>query len=174
MLETAYFLAKIGPDTSENEQHFAEILPIGRRVADRCRHRGCALSPRDLNLAGRRLGGDGAVGGPGGRRVAPGGAGSCRRRSRPPRQTAANFTGLRFTLDFNLLKQYHTAIPLLMSGMMTIDPVEERRGRGDACVPSCLPQKYKQLRLLLLCLILLVRVFGPLLIVFKEIKVTHR
>ena len=31
----AYFLAKIGADTAENEQHFAEILPIGRRVADR-------------------------------------------------------------------------------------------------------------------------------------------
>ena len=28
-------VAKIGVDTAENEQHFAEILPIGRRVADR-------------------------------------------------------------------------------------------------------------------------------------------
>ena len=36
MLENAYFLAKIGADIAENEQHFAEILPIGRRVADRC------------------------------------------------------------------------------------------------------------------------------------------
>ena len=36
MLQNAYFLAKIGADTAENEQHFAEILPIGRRVADRC------------------------------------------------------------------------------------------------------------------------------------------
>ena len=34
MLQNAYFLAKIGADTAENEQHFAEILPIGRRVAD--------------------------------------------------------------------------------------------------------------------------------------------
>ena len=34
MLKNAYFLAKIGADTAENEQHFAEILPIGRRVAD--------------------------------------------------------------------------------------------------------------------------------------------
>ena len=34
-----YFLAKFGADTAENEQHFAEILPIGRRVADRCRAR---------------------------------------------------------------------------------------------------------------------------------------
>ena len=36
MLQNAYFLAKIGADTAENEQHFAEILPTGRRVADRC------------------------------------------------------------------------------------------------------------------------------------------
>ena len=35
MLPNAYFLAKIGADTAENEQPFAEILPIGRRVADR-------------------------------------------------------------------------------------------------------------------------------------------
>ena len=28
-----YFLAKIGADTAENDQHCAEILPIGRRVA---------------------------------------------------------------------------------------------------------------------------------------------
>ena len=27
MLENAYLLAKIGADTAENEQHFAEILP---------------------------------------------------------------------------------------------------------------------------------------------------
>ena len=27
MLQNAYFLAKIGTDTAENEQHFAEILP---------------------------------------------------------------------------------------------------------------------------------------------------
>ena len=26
MLENAYFLAKIGADTAENEQHFAEVL----------------------------------------------------------------------------------------------------------------------------------------------------
>ena len=31
MLQNAYFLANIGADTAENEQHFAEILPIGRR-----------------------------------------------------------------------------------------------------------------------------------------------
>ena len=27
MLQNAYFLAKIGADTAEDEQHFAEILP---------------------------------------------------------------------------------------------------------------------------------------------------
>ena len=32
MLQNAYFLAEIGADTAENEQHFAEIWPIGRRV----------------------------------------------------------------------------------------------------------------------------------------------
>ena len=32
MLKNAYFLAKIGADTAENEQHFAEILPIGRSI----------------------------------------------------------------------------------------------------------------------------------------------
>ena len=30
MLQNAYFLAKIGADTAENEQHFAEILPTYR------------------------------------------------------------------------------------------------------------------------------------------------
>ena len=35
MLKNAHFLAKIGADTAEHEQQFAEILPIGRRVADR-------------------------------------------------------------------------------------------------------------------------------------------
>ena len=33
MLQNAYLLAKIGADTAENEQHFAEILQICRRVA---------------------------------------------------------------------------------------------------------------------------------------------
>ena len=40
MLQNAYFLAKIGADTAENEQHFAEILPIGRRVAGTVHVRG--------------------------------------------------------------------------------------------------------------------------------------
>ena len=47
MLQNAYFLAKIGADTAENEQHFAEILPIGRRVADRC-------SPRERAVGAAR------------------------------------------------------------------------------------------------------------------------
>ena len=34
MLTNAYLLAKICADTAENEQHFVEILPIGRRVAE--------------------------------------------------------------------------------------------------------------------------------------------
>ena len=33
MLQNAYFLAKIGADTAENEQHFAEILVPPRRQA---------------------------------------------------------------------------------------------------------------------------------------------
>ena len=45
MLKNAYLLAKVGADTAENEQHFAEILPIGRRVADRSSAVG---SPIDL------------------------------------------------------------------------------------------------------------------------------
>ena len=37
MLKNAYLLEKIGADTAEIEQHFAEILPIGRRqnIGDR-------------------------------------------------------------------------------------------------------------------------------------------
>ena len=38
MLQNAHFLAKIGADTAENEQHFAEILPtdaLWRRRHDR-------------------------------------------------------------------------------------------------------------------------------------------
>ena len=31
MLQNAYFVAKIGTDTAENEQHFAEILPTDAR-----------------------------------------------------------------------------------------------------------------------------------------------
>ena len=35
MLQNTYFLAKIGADTAENEQHFAEILPKTGRPAAR-------------------------------------------------------------------------------------------------------------------------------------------
>ena len=35
MLQNAYFLAKIGADTAENEQHFAEIFPKTASVAAR-------------------------------------------------------------------------------------------------------------------------------------------
>jgi hypothetical protein len=41
MLQNAYFLAKIGADTAENEQHFAEILPTDAlwRLRLECRGR---------------------------------------------------------------------------------------------------------------------------------------
>ena len=39
MLKNAYFLAKIGADTAKNEGNFAEIVPVGRRVAA-CGRRG--------------------------------------------------------------------------------------------------------------------------------------
>ena len=47
MLQNAYFLAKIGADTAENEQHFAEILTI------RCQWRTASRPAycRDANLA---------------------------------------------------------------------------------------------------------------------------
>ena len=35
MLQNAYFLAKIGADTAENEQHFAEILPTDAALLPR-------------------------------------------------------------------------------------------------------------------------------------------
>ena len=56
MLQNAYFLAKIGADTAENEQRFAEILPIGRSVAGELD--GCAAwpSPGRLPPARRRQG----------------------------------------------------------------------------------------------------------------------
>ena len=37
MLQNAYFLAKIGADTAENEQHFAEILPKTGNYPTSCR-----------------------------------------------------------------------------------------------------------------------------------------
>ena len=50
MLQNADLLAKIGADTAENEQHYAEILPIGRRVADH----GPGVSLRSQGARGRR------------------------------------------------------------------------------------------------------------------------
>ena len=46
MLQNAYFLAKIGADTAENEQHFAEILPKIGNDRHRHRRRGRALRRR--------------------------------------------------------------------------------------------------------------------------------
>ena len=66
MLQNAYFLAKIGADTAENEQHFAEILPTDALSRHERRHevlraagpdardgpehvrRAARLQPRDL------------------------------------------------------------------------------------------------------------------------------
>ena len=61
MLQNAYFLAKIGADTAENEQHFAEILPktgnyptdpyaSARRRAGPGRFRGAAPGRRRLRV----------------------------------------------------------------------------------------------------------------------------
>ena len=52
MLKNAYLVAKIGADTAENEQHVAEILPIGRRVADRCGASAAQPGGRQLRPAG--------------------------------------------------------------------------------------------------------------------------
>ena len=57
MLQNAYFLAKIGADTAENEQHFAEILPIGRHVRSPRRGPRAALvgpAEREVEGAGAR------------------------------------------------------------------------------------------------------------------------
>ena len=56
MLQNAYFAAKIGADTAENEQHFAEILPIGRRVGE-AQGRGAGRGRRPALPARRLLGG---------------------------------------------------------------------------------------------------------------------
>ena len=45
MLQNAYFLAKIGADSAENEQHFAEILPNSRARPVRGAPRGCKGRP---------------------------------------------------------------------------------------------------------------------------------
>ena len=43
MLQNAYFLAKIGADTAENEQHLAEILPKILPKIAKCRQPSCFL-----------------------------------------------------------------------------------------------------------------------------------
>ena len=58
MLQNAYFLAKIGADTAENEQHLAEILPIGRRVRSSAWLSRSDAAARTSSLGG--LGGGGA------------------------------------------------------------------------------------------------------------------
>ena len=52
MLQNAYFLAKIGADTAENEQHFAEILPIGRCAARSTGGRGRTARGRAISATG--------------------------------------------------------------------------------------------------------------------------
>ena len=47
MLQNAYFLGKIGADTAENEQHFAEILPTDAL----CVGVGDALPPESTSAA---------------------------------------------------------------------------------------------------------------------------
>ena len=56
MLQNAYLLSKIGADTAENEQHFAEILPIGRlpkfcRFAGHLLRRGLAAGAKVAKIA---------------------------------------------------------------------------------------------------------------------------
>ena len=48
MLQNAYFLAKIGADTAENEQHFAENLPkTGNYPTGPPRRASAASAPQD-------------------------------------------------------------------------------------------------------------------------------
>ena len=52
MLQNAYLVAKIGADTAENEQHFAEILPITANfAAARRRHEWTATYWRKYGAA---------------------------------------------------------------------------------------------------------------------------
>ena len=57
MLQNAYLLAKIGADTAENEQHFAEILPTtgnSRRMLNVRRGRQASGASAGEPAAGRR------------------------------------------------------------------------------------------------------------------------
>ena len=56
MPSNAYLLAKIGADTTENKQHFAEILPIGILADDRDRDPRRATARRPAGRPGRRGG----------------------------------------------------------------------------------------------------------------------
>ena len=69
MLQNAYFLAKIGADTAENERNFAEILPTDAL---------CRLLPGDVEA-------DRQVGLPAGRAEAPEYDGSAEAGTSPPR-----------------------------------------------------------------------------------------
>ena len=62
MLKNAYLIAKIGADTAENEQHFAEILPK-RRSSRRSGRSGAAGGHAPAGGAGAARGGAGAGGG---------------------------------------------------------------------------------------------------------------
>ena len=65
MLQNAYFLAKIGADTAENEQHVAEILPTDAQPRPRRRlalHRRRRRGPPPRAGAGARLARGGAFG----------------------------------------------------------------------------------------------------------------
>ena len=52
MLQNAYFLAKIGADTAENEQHFAKILPTDALLRLRRASLGTAVAGGPADLAG--------------------------------------------------------------------------------------------------------------------------
>ena len=68
MLQNAYFLAKIGADTAENEQHFAEILPTDALAVP------AAPRVRPQHLHGAGHAGAGGAGLPGPRRKKTAGA----------------------------------------------------------------------------------------------------
>ena len=54
MLQNAYFLAKIGTDTAENEQHFAEIFPKIGNYPTGAAHRGPGLQAEEPRPAATR------------------------------------------------------------------------------------------------------------------------
>ena len=58
MLQNAYFVAKIGDDTAENEQHFAEILPTEKEcIFEKCTvHEHARLPESSLEHARLHLG----------------------------------------------------------------------------------------------------------------------